>query len=260
MKNVGILGAGMVGSTWLRGIPWTELGMRPIVFEPAEITLSPYERAARASELAICDIVLVFVSGGIANEAIRSTFNADGKGPKEFLDFSSNGPDGKAFIAEWCNTHGSSYIDVTILGAIAAGGLSTPLAVAGSPSEAAKALIGASGASQLKMESAGPGAAAQLKLVRSIVTKGLEALACEAQAIADEFALGEDYLRVFNDFDSGPFTEIMNSMVKTHPNQRKRRGKEVREVISMINGVGRSSALLDSVAKNYEIGPFRPTE
>ncbi|WFP16200.1 hypothetical protein [Citricoccus muralis] len=261
MATVGILGAGMVGSTWLRGIPWNEIGMRPLVYEPAEVDLQPFDRVADPSELRDCDLVLVFVSGGIADKVIRTAFGKYGEvGPREILDFTSNGPDGKKATAEWCNDHGSSYVDVTILGAIAAGGLKTPLAIAGTPSEAAGALINASGASQLKMEGAEAGAAARIKLVRSIVTKGLEVLACEAQIIADEFNMGPDYTRVFEDFDTGRFTTIMNSMVQTHPDHRERRGKEVRELLSMIGADGRQSALLDAVAKNYELGAFRPVE
>ncbi|WP_309132932.1 DUF1932 domain-containing protein [Brevibacterium sp.] len=259
MTTVGILGAGMVGSAWLRGIPWDTLDMTPTVFEPADIDVSPFSQASEASELGACDIVLVFVSGGTAETAIRSTFGPDGTaGPAEILDFSSNGPEGKRSIAEWCTAHGSSYVDVTILGAIAAGGLSTPLAIAGTPSGAAQQLISASGASLLRAENSEAGAAARLKLVRSIVTKGLEALACEAQTIAAEYNLGDDYRRIFGDFETGSFTTIMDSMVRTHPDHRERRGREVREVIAMVNASGRSSALLDAVAQNYEQGAFRP--
>src|SRR5699024_589409 len=166
MTTVGILGAGMVGSTWLYGVPWNALEMTPLVFEPAGIDVVPFDRVAEASELGVCDIVLVFVSGGIAEAAIRSTFSPDETtGPDEFLDFSSNGPEGKKRIADWCIARGSTYVDVTILGAVAANGLSTPVAVAGAPSKAAERLLAASGASQLRVENSEAGAAARLKLV-----------------------------------------------------------------------------------------------
>lgn len=258
MAKVGILGAGMVGRTWLEGISWNDLGIRPVVFEPADVELGPFSRATHAHELGDCNIVLVFVSGGIADTAIRSTFGSgETDGPAEVLDFSSNGPEGKKRVADWCRARGSAYIDVTILGAIAAGGLSTPLAIAGTPSAKARELIVASGAPLLHCQNTEAGSAARLKLVRSIVTKGLEALACEAQTIVDEYSIGDDYQRVFDDFEAGSFTTIMNSMVRTHRDHRERRGKEVREVLSMIDNTGRSSALLEAVAHNFELGPFR---
>lgn len=258
MTTVGILGAGMVGRTWLEGISWESVGMNPLVFEPANIDLDPFPRVTKAGELGNCDIVLVFVSGGVASEAIRSTFGFDGaNGPKEILDFSSNGPEGKKALANWCQTRGSSYVDITILGAIASSGLNTPLAIAGTPSAKASELIAASGASTLECENVEAGSAARLKLVRSIVTKGLEALACEAQVIADDYSLGGDFERVFDDFEQGSFTSIMSSMVGTHMDHRDRRGKEVRELLAMLAANGRSSALLDAVAQNFERGPFR---
>ena len=251
----------MVGSTWLRGIPWDALGMTPKVFEPADIDTFPFEQVTDPQELGSCEIILVFVSGGIAEIAIQSVFGPAGtSGPREILDFSSNGPEHKKRTSDWCAEQGCAYVDATILGAVAAGGLKTPLAIAGSPSEPASALLSASDAPLLNVENAEAGAAARLKLVRSIVTKGLEALACEAQSIADEFALADDYRRVFADFETGSFTTIMNSMVDTHPDHRERRGKEMREVITMVEGRGKSSALLNAVALNFEQGPFRTTQ
>lgn len=248
----------MVGRKWLEGIHWEALDMRPQVFEPADIDVSPYAKVAEPTDLAQCDIVLVFVSGGVAEKAIKSIFGGSGQdGPTEVLDFSSSGPEAKKVLSEWCSIRGASYTDVTILGAIAAGGLSTPLAIAGSISESARGLLSASGGRLLELDNGQAGDAARLKLVRSVVTKGLEALACEARILVDEFNLGDDYHRVFNDFESGSFTTIMGSMVATHLDHRDRRGKEVREVISLVKSTGRESALLEAVAQNYEKGAFR---
>lgn len=258
MTRIGILGYGMVGKVWFDQINWRSLGLRPEVYDPASPDVPPAYKANSPGRLAEAETVLVFVGGAVAEEAVRSIFIDDRRGPKEILDFSSSGPSAKQQLAKWSAERGSSYIDVTILGAVSVTGSRTPLVLAGSAlSETAQGLLESSGAPLSYIEGGAPGDAAQLKLVRSIVMKGLEALAVEARFVAEEVGILSAYEKVFADVDANGFSEILDAMIATHTDQRERRGAETREVIRMLQGLGRSSALVEAVAENYESGPFR---
>jgi 3-hydroxyisobutyrate dehydrogenase-like beta-hydroxyacid dehydrogenase len=257
MTSIGVLGCGMVGRTWLRDIPWSRLGLEPRVYDPNHV--SDVERVTEPTDLAASDTVLVFVGGSAAQGAVQSVFREDSVGPREVLDFSSNSAVGKRELGGWCAEQGASYVDVAILGAVAALGVRTPLALAGPVlSATAQTLLDASGAPVTVLQSGSPGDAARLKLVRSVVMKGLEALACEAHDIAEELQLGPAYDSVYRDVDTSGFSALLLSMVSTHEQHRERRAVEVQEALELVRSLGRSSALLEAVADNYREGPFRP--
>lgn len=120
------------------------------------------------------------------------------------------------------------FVDVAITGAVNLGGKKTPLLVAGSKAAFVQELFLCFGG-PVRVVGERPGDAASLKLLRSIYTKGTEALAVECLVTAQQMGLREQLYAVLQDIDETPLRTLMESMVRTHIPHSARRRNEVTE-------------------------------
>lgn len=120
------------------------------------------------------------------------------------------------------------FVDVAITGAVNLGGKKTPLLVAGGQAGFVQELFLPFGGS-VRVVGEQPGDAASLKLLRSIYTKGTEALAVECLVTAQAMGLREQLYAVLQDIDETPLRTLMESMVRTHIPHSARRRNEVAE-------------------------------
>lgn len=120
------------------------------------------------------------------------------------------------------------FVDVAITGAVNLGGKKTPLLVAGGQAGFVQELFLPFGGS-VRVVGDQPGDAAALKLLRSIYTKGTEALAVECLVTAQAMGLREPLYAVLQDIDETPLRTLMESMVRTHIPHSARRRNEVAE-------------------------------
>ena len=181
--------------------------------------------------LAGADVVVSAVFGTVA----RSLFEAclphlvDGA---LYVDMTTADPQEMRECAELAQrgTHGGAvhFVDVAITGAVNLGGKKTPLLVAGSKAGFVQELFFPFGGS-VRVVGDQPGDAASLKLLRSIYTKGTEALAVECLVTAQQMGLREQLYAVLQDIDETPLRTLMESMVRTHIPHSARRRNEVAE-------------------------------
>lgn len=144
--------------------------------------------------LGACDAVFSCVVGICALEVAEEAsewIHPD----SAYLDVTTASPQAMRMAATLFAKRGGSFVDVAIMGAIAANGIATPLLIAGDASTPAviKALrlLEDAGAPVQRLEHSQAGDAATLKLLRSVFTKGMEALAVECLVSAEHFGVRE---------------------------------------------------------------------
>lgn len=157
------------------------------------------------------------------------------------------------------------FVDVAITGAVNLGGRKTPLLVAGGKAGFVQELFLPLGGS-VRVVGGQPGDAAALKLLRSIYTKGTEALAVECLVTAQKMGLREQLHAVLQDIDETPLRTLMESMVRTHIPHSARRRNEVAEARQQMarNGLAPIAlpaveALFAATARAHAAQPFTGT-
>ena len=218
--------------------------------------------------LAGADVVVSAVFGSVA----RSLFEAclphlvDGA---LYVDMTTADPQEMRECAELAQrgTHGGAvhFVDVAITGAVNLGGKKTPLLVAGSKAGFVQELFFPFGGS-VRVVGDQPGDAASLKLLRSIYTKGTEALAVECLVTAQQMGLREQLYAVLQDIDETPLRTLMESMVRTHIPHSARRRNEVAEAQQQMARYGLTpvvspavESLFAATAQAHATRPFTGT-
>ena len=97
-----------------------------------------------------------------------------------------------------------------------------------------------------------PGDAASLKLLRSIFTKGLEALSVECLLTAERQGLRAQLHDILGDIDQTSLKLLMESMVQTHIEHSARRQKEVAEAQRQMQQVGIRPLVLPAVEALFQ--------
>ena len=149
-------------------------------------------RASGAAEaLAGAPLVLSLVTADQAAQAARdyAGFLAPGA---IWCDMNSVAPDTKREAAQAIEAAGGLYVDVAVLAPVNPARMAVPLLVAGKAAGRAEALLRAAGFTNTRVVGEQVGRASTIKMIRSVMVKGLEALtaemiiAAEAAGVKDE--------------------------------------------------------------------------
>ena len=143
------------------------------------------------------------------------------------------------------------FVDVAITGAVNLGMRRTPLLIAGKKAQMVHDLYLPFGGC-LTVVGDEPGNAAKLKLLRSIFTKGMEALSVECLGTAAQMGLTEELFDVLKDIDATPLRKLMESMVYTHVEHSGRRAHEVHEASDQMRSVKLEPVVLKGVQSLFE--------
>ena len=149
-----------------------------------------------AAAVAGASVVLSLVTADQALEAARAVAQAIESGALYF-DFNSVAPQTKREAAEMIHQAGGVYVDAAIMAPVQPKALDVPLLISGPGSAAGQRALIELGFSPRVIE--GPvGQASTIKMLRSVIVKGIEALtaecflAAEAEGVADEVARSLD--------------------------------------------------------------------
>jgi 3-hydroxyisobutyrate dehydrogenase-like beta-hydroxyacid dehydrogenase len=102
-----------------------------------------------------------------------------------YCDGNSVAPATKVAAARVIEAAGGHYVDVAILAPVHPQQLGVPLLLAGERAGAARAALAALGFTNIAIAGEAVGQAAAIKMIRSVLIKGIEALAAELAAAAD---------------------------------------------------------------------------
>lgn len=201
-----LIGFGEAGSTFARAAGWEAdaraFDIRPVDFDTAAVRGCASLADALAGSPAILSVVTADNALSVAREA--AALIAPGA---FFFDMNSVAPDTKRAAAAAIGAAGARYVDVAVMAPVNPSRLATLLLLAGPDAEAGGAVLAALGFTNLRIVGDDVGRASTIKMLRSVMVKGVEALtaecliACERAGVTDEvlgsfgndWAIGADY-------------------------------------------------------------------
>ncbi|WP_142060347.1 NAD(P)-binding domain-containing protein [Pseudarthrobacter sp. B4EP4b] len=201
--------------------------------------------------LADMDRVWACVTGDVA-VAVAEQASGHISAGALYADLSTANSADKRKAAELLEAKSAGYVDIAIMGAVGLTEVRTNLLAAGTDAASAVTDFGHLGAPARALENATAGDAIALKLLRTVLTKGLEALGVEALIAAESQGVRAELYRVLEDIDTEGFTNFLNAVVRTHVLHAERRSHEVDRAIAQLDEAGLPSSVLAGTRERYE--------
>lgn len=260
--HIALIGCGEVGrclASALGPAPGVELTICENFPTPATRAFTQEQGATPRDSLGEwlgeCDAVFSCVVGSCALEVAEEAARWMSPG-SAYLDVTTAPPQAMRSAAARFAERGGGFVDVAIMGAIAANGIATPLLVAGDTSGPAVdetlRLLEALGAPVQRLAASQAGDAATLKLLRSVFTKGMEALAVECLVCAEHFGVRDRLYEVLGDIDRAPLKDFLNMLVTTHLLHAERRWHEVDNAIAQLEAADLPPRVMFGVREVFE--------
>jgi 3-hydroxyisobutyrate dehydrogenase-like beta-hydroxyacid dehydrogenase len=189
-----LIGFGEAGSTFARAAGWEAAARAWDILPSRRAAMSEagvIAASTAAEALAGAPLVLSLVT---ADQALHA---AEAYAPHLmpgalWCDMNSVAPETKRAAAMAVGAAGGRYVDVAVLAPVDPARLNVPLLVAGAAADDAVEALGAAGFANVRSVGGEIGRASAIKMIRSVMVKGIEALtaemmlAAEAAGVADE--------------------------------------------------------------------------
>ena len=272
-RVIALLGFGEAGSAIARGLcveggwrgpskPGDNAPRRVIAIDTAldkDARGTALGETARALDVAIedhygaalseADLVISAVQGEFARDAAAAAAPLLKKGA-HFLDLCTvTGKMSDEDRAE-IESGGGRYIDVAVMGGFFKQGIKAPMLVAGQEAEAAVAWMNASGfvATLLGPK---PGSASSVKMLRSVLVKGIEALGVEALVTARRQGILDEVLGCLGDADDMTLGGFIAMLVQTHIVHAHRRWEEMGLVARTLRETGVDPLMTEAIERSH---------
>lgn len=191
-----LIGYGEAGSTfatagrWLDGVAvWDHIPGR----REAAASSGLYTSAAPAEVLASVPLVLSLVTADQSLHAAEAYAALLVPGAL-WCDMNSVAPETKRAAASAIEAAGGRYIDVAVLAPVEPARLGVPLLISGDSADEALLMLRSIGFENLRVVGPEVGRASAIKMIRSVMTKGVEALTDEMMAAAERAEVTEEVL------------------------------------------------------------------
>ncbi|MES1977399.1 MAG: NAD(P)-binding domain-containing protein [Pseudomonadota bacterium] len=250
-EPIGIIGAGQLGtslgkSLLAQGVPKVltyNLPSDTKARERAESAgMSWLDAPAGLSEARIIFSAVTADSAVHAAKACASSIHPDAV----YIDLNSMGPNEKNAAAEVVTAAGRKFIDGAVLGA-AADGIKMPIIVSGHDAQAVAERLTMMGMN-VRAVGTKSGEAASIKIVRSVLAKGLEVLYVEALLSAHRLGVDTEVLKTFCDWlDMRPAAASAQILVTTHLLHAERRMHELDMSIAAVRETGVEPVLTQAI-------------
>ena len=256
--KIAILGLGEVGRCYAKALRRSgyELAMcdaRPSALAE-ELTAScglPIQTSIGAW-LSGCDWILSCVTGAHALGVVEQCL-AHARPGATVCDMSTATPDVKRLAAKRAGESSIRYVDVAIMGAISLSLAKTPLLAAGEGALEFAELLAKVGAQVAVIDRGMAGDAIALKILRSVFTKGMEALSVELLMAAEKQGVREKLYEQLRDIDKTPLRDFIDMLVRTHVVHARRRAHEVRDAAAELAKHGLPSVVLPGVERRLQL-------
>jgi 3-hydroxyisobutyrate dehydrogenase-like beta-hydroxyacid dehydrogenase len=202
-----------------------------------------------AAALAGARVVLSLVTADQALPAARLYANALAPGALWF-DMNSAAPDTKREAAVAIEAAGGRYVDVAVMAPVHPQRLALPLLVSGPHAKAGAEALAAIGFTDVRVVAGAVGAASAIKMIRSVMIKGLEALTTECLLAAEAVGVRDD---VFASLDAN-WPGVGWAAKASYNLERMmvhgtRRAAEMEEAVKALDSIGTGSAMTRATAK-----------
>jgi 3-hydroxyisobutyrate dehydrogenase-like beta-hydroxyacid dehydrogenase len=261
LKTIGFVGFGEVAACFgaaLRGNGARVLAHDVLLRQPG----GREKLAARASgwspELveadalaAQADVVLSTVTADVALAVARAIAPTLRKG-QPYVDLNATGPGVKREIATAVDGAGAAFVEGAILPAIGVMGARSHVLLCGREAPAVAAALTALG---LNFNAYGEeiGKASSFKMLRSVFSKGLEALLVECLLAGRRAGVEEDLWReIVETIDAASFEQVGGNWVRTHGTAHARRYHEMVQVAGVLKELGVEAPMTAATVTLFE--------
>lgn len=196
-------------------------------------------------------IVLSTVTTDVALAAAKSCVPHLRTG-QAFVDLNATSPSVKREIAGVVSSTGADFVEGAILPAVGVMGARSQVLVCGAAAPRVAQALNAAG---LNFSPYGEeiGRASTFKLMRSIFSKGLEALLVECLLAGRRAGVGEDLWReIVATIDAKSFEEVGGNWVRTHGTAHERRWHEMVQVAELLRELGVDAPMTDATVALFE--------
>lgn len=202
-------------------------------------------RAAESNAAAIrgASLILSVVTANEALAAARESAAAIGEGAL-YCDLNSIAPDTKRAACGVIEASGGRYVDVAVMSPVHPARLAAPLLISGPHAIDAAAALTRAGFTNMRVIEGPVGGASAIKMIRSVMVKGLEALTAECFLAASAAGVLDDVQATLN--ASWPGTnwgENADYNLNRMMVHGIRRAAEMEEVVKTLDGLGTGSVM-----------------
>jgi 3-hydroxyisobutyrate dehydrogenase-like beta-hydroxyacid dehydrogenase len=197
------------------------------------------------------DLVMLTVTASSSLEAATSCLPGLRQG-QLLLDMNSVSPRRKIETAALVAPTGAAYVDCAVM-APAAPYLHRVPCLVGGPGASALAPRAAALGMRMELVSAEVGQASAIKMFRSIVVKGLEALLVESMTASAEYGVEDRVLASLEETWPGiDWQKLSGYMIERVVTHGRRRAAEMREVSETLRGIGMAPTMAAATAERQQ--------
>ena len=200
-------------------------------------TLKVEARASAAAAAETARFVFSCVTPGAAKDVAEeaATYLAPGQ---FFIDINSVSPETKRADAAAVARSGAQYVECAVMAPVAPYGIKVPILLGGKSAREAAALLNPAG---MRMEVASEivGQASAIKMCRSIMIKGIEALAVECFLTSRRYGVEETIIKSLEEtFPQMDWEKLAGYLIGRVVQHGRRRAAEMREVAETEGAIG----------------------
>ena len=188
--DVALIGYGEAGEALARAGGWNAIVYDVLAARRAAAGAMACDSAAEA--FAAAPLVLSLVTADQALSAAEDC--AANLAGKLWCDGNSVAPETKRAAARAIEAAGGRYVDMAILAPVEPARLAVPLLLSGSTAVDAKVALDALGFTNVRVVGSDVGKASAIKMIRSVMVKGIEALSDEMMAAATAAGVADEVL------------------------------------------------------------------
>lgn len=263
MERIALIGFGEAGAAFADGADWladvraydrktddpATRAAKDADYAAAGITGS----ATSADALAGVGIVLSLVTADQALPAARAAVLAKGA---LWLDCNSVAPQTKRAAAAAIEAAGGRYADVAVMSPVHPARRDTPLLVSGPCAEAGIMALHRLGFTTVRIVAGPVGAASSIKMIRSVMIKGIEALSAECVLAADAAGVCDEVIASLDaSWPGANWGERFDYNLDRMLMHGVRRAAEMEEVVNTLEELGTGAAMSRStVARQRAMG------
>jgi 3-hydroxyisobutyrate dehydrogenase-like beta-hydroxyacid dehydrogenase len=263
-EHVAIIGFGEVGRIFARDLLKAGVG-RITAYDVAPVAAAENVEMVEHAVDAVrgAGLVISSVTAGSALAAISAASHGMVHGPF-VLDVNSVSPGTKQATAALVEEAGGRYVEAAVMSSVPPKGLGSPMWLGGPHAEAFLAAAAGLGM-DLQVFSDKIGGASSVKMCRSIMIKGLEALTTECMLTARHYGVEEHVLASLGDTLPHPdWHKLARYVMSRALIHGKRRSEEVMEVAVTVDEAGippmMSRAIVERQALAAEQGRMLPKD
>ena len=262
-RRIALIGFGEVGTTFAKGFLASgrhEVATYDVLFDNSAAGAALREKARQlgvescASFAAAAEGARIVISAVTASSAYEVACAAGRtlRPGQFFLDINSVSPETKRADAKAVEPSGADYVEAAVMAPVAPYGLKVPMLLGGRRAQALADLLVPSG---MKMEPVAVeiGEASAIKMCRSVMIKGIEALAVECFLTARRYGVEDRIIASLSEtFRPLDWEKLAGYLIERVAQHGRRRAAEMREAAETVAAAGFDPLMTSATAKRQD--------